>query len=560
MNRQDVRQALQKFLEDKDHGVLALSGSWGVGKTHLIREFLAADRSRQGFNGHSYASLFGVADIDGMRARATESMVLHEDRKEILKRYASDAKAALVPFDLVIKGTRTLIQALNGGWEGITSQAAYWFLRDSLVCLDDIERADEALTPSMIMGFIDELRGKGCKVIVVLNRDQLLQPETYARYWEKVVDADIKLTPQVAENVALAFAAGDENPESIECARKVFEAVGADNLRVHKRAAWLFRELEGPLAGCAGHVRQFVLTHAALLTWALLDPGVSIPASVLRSEKFGFLYLSLTKDKDDAPELSREERLWAEATQKLTFSPASFDPLLVELIQTGWCDPGVATATFAAIDREAQEETARLKLRGAFRLYGESFTLDRQGYSRALRDVLAGNLELLSVFEFDDGIAGLQRNGDPAEDLVTAFIERRGDHLQRVAEAEGRDRMPKEARLAAEVSRREQAYQLARFTIDGVAQHFASNDSWSNRHTSFLASRTPEEFKQWILARPGNLLGKIRAILQFRKYGGPDNAAVAAPLVQALESLAAESDFNRERIASVYGIGGEPQP
>lgn len=555
MNRQEVKKALEKFLESSDHSVLALSGSWGVGKTHLIQEFLITNRSKQGFNGHSYASLFGVADIDGMRAKATENMVLNEDRKEILRRYRSDAKVSLVPFDLIFKGTQTLIGALNGGWASIASQAAYWFLRDSLVCLDDLERADASLTPSMIMGFIDELRGKGCKVIVVLNRDKLSDLEPYARYWEKVVDADIKLTPKVAENVAFAFETGGPVEPSVAWAQQVFEAVCADNIRVHKRAAWLFGELERHLAGSNADLRQYVLTHGALLTWALLDPDAAIPASVVLSEKFGFIYLSMTRDRNNPPELSREERLWAETTQKLAFTPASFDPLLVELIQTGWCDPGALADVVASISREAQEEGARLKLRQVFLLYVESFTLDQDGYVRALRDVLRENLDLLNVFEFDQGIADLRRYGDTAEDLVAAFVERRGEHLQRVAEAEGRDRMPKDALIIAEISRREQAYRRNRFTIDGVARHFASNDSWSNRHTSYLASRTPDEFKQWILSGPADLRLKIRAILEFRNYGGEDNAAVAAPLVQALESLATESEFNQERIASAYGIG-----
>jgi hypothetical protein len=555
MNRQDVRKALEKFLENKEHGVLALSGSWGVGKTHLIREFLATDRSKHGFNGHSYASLFGVADIEGMRAKATECMILHEDRRKVLKRYASDAKVSLVPFDLLFKGAQTLVGALKGGWAGVASQTAYWFLRDSLVCLDDIERVDPALTPSMIMGFVDELRGKGCKVIVVLNRDKLLQPEAYARYWEKVVDADIKLTPQVSENVALAFSTGSEVGESVEWAQQVFEAVRADNLRVHKRAAWLFRELDGHLASCSANVRQYVLTHASLLTWALLDPDVAISPSVLLSEKFGFIYLSITRDLENRPELSREEKAWVEATQKLMFTPASFDPLLVELIQTGWCNPDAAAESFASINRESQAETARLELREVLRLYGESFKLDQISYAKALRSVLQENIDLLNVFEFDEGIAGLQRNADKAEDLVAAFVERRGEHLQRVAEAEGRDSIPKNTLLAAEVARREAAFQQSRFTIDGVAQTFASHDGWSNRQTSFLASRTPEEFREWILSGPADLRLKIRAILEFRKYGGPENAAVAAPLIRALETLAAGSEFNRVRIAAVYGIG-----
>ena len=554
MDRLQVISALEKFLLNKAYGVLALSGSWGVGKTHLLRAFLDTVKNKSGFNGHSYASLFGVTDVAGMRAKATENMILHRDRKEILERYGADARASLVPFNLIFPASQTLVRFLNTGWTGVASQAAYWFLRDSIVCLDDIERADVALTPKMIMGFVDELRAKGCKVVIVLNREKVSEVAEYAKFWEKVVDADIRLSPSVSENVALAFGVDGISQSAIAWARHVFEAVNAANLRVHKRAAWLIQELERPLSGTRADVQQLVIIHAVLLTWAVLDPDAVIPLKVLQSTKFGFLYRSIASDMAEQSELTSQEKLWEKATQKLNFSPADFDRLLIEMIQTGWCDSAELSTALALIEEEVKRQDARLKLRQAFRQYGESFMLDQRGFAQLLRGALRDTMDYLNVFEFDEGVVLLQQNGDQAEDLVSEFLVRRRDHLQRVAEAANRNQEIKDARLAAEVAQREQEYQKRCYSIDEVAHHFATNDSWNNKQVEFLASRTPEEFKQWILTEPSNLRLKIRAVLDLGRYGGSNYAAAAAPLEQALRLLSAESEFNRKRIANIYGV------
>ncbi|GFE87718.1 hypothetical protein [Steroidobacter agaridevorans] len=556
MNREQAQHALQRFVADDEFSVLALSGNWGIGKTHLWMEFTKGKLPAK-FNGVSYVSLFGLASIDALRLKATGNIVLRKDRSEILRRYKDQAKTSLIPYDLVSSGMNKIAQVLGSGWMGLATEAAYWFLRDSLVCLDDIERADDDLTPAMIMGFVDELKSKGCKIVLVLNREKARQDEL-TRYWEKVVDIDVKLKPTIADNVSIAFA-----PSTIEAAyghwaRPVFEAVEADNIRVHKRAAWLTRQLDKLLTDYPTELRRYVTEHAAVLTWALIDPSAAIPPAMILSSQYGSLYLTMIKEAGKERELTDVERRWVSATERLDFSPASFDPVLIDLITTGWCDTDALAALLRDLATEFRVNSARRRLRETYRLYQESFALNRNAYVATLRGVLADELNHLSLFEFDGGIDSLKRNGGDFEDLVTRYISDRGSHLQAVAEASEQNTQPINARLAAEILRREQQYESTRHSIDSVAEHLISSDGWSPTHIRFLQNQTSDKFKNWLLSNPSNLREKITAILDFRKMDNEFHRNAASPLEQALRGLADEDEFHRERIEKVYEIQLNP--
>jgi hypothetical protein len=554
VDRQQARLALDRFIGSDELSVLALSGNWGVGKTHLLRQYTAAVDLPPGFNGVSYVSCFGVTTVDELRARATVSMKFRKDKDEILGRYQSEAKASLVASDLLSTGVKRALQVMKTGWSGLAAEATYWFVRDALVCLDDIERADQALRVGLIMGFIDELRTKGCKVILVLNREKLLQSDVVDRYWEKVVDVDVKLSPKVSENVALAFGATGLDPKCASWAQEVFEKVSADNIRVHRRAAWLMRQIQAHTSVLSDGLQQYVAQHAALLTWALLDPTAAIPLDVVSSPKYGFMYRTMMKQAGTEQPIGEDAMRWVEATESMGFAPASFDPLLVDLIRTGWCEESALAGVLQSTETEFRKNQASARLKNVLRYYTDRLALDRDTYVKQLRSVLSEEVDYLGVFEFDRGLCDLSRNGDSGGDLVESFIARRGEHLEAVAEAPERNSNPETPRLAAEIAQREKEYAATRYTIDGVAHQIMTGDGWNDGHLKFLALKTPKEFKDWAYSEPPRLRLKVQAILQLRGIGSSLYEKAVRPLELALREIAAENDFQRERIASAYGI------
>ena len=117
-----------------------------------------------------------------------------------------------------------------------------------------------------------------------------------------------------------------------------------------------------------------------------------------------------------------------------------------------------------------------------------------------------------------------------------------------------RNSTPQNSRLAAEIAKREKEYEATRYSIDDVAQRIMEGEGWNDSHLKFLARKTPQEFRDWAYSEPANLRLKVQAILQLRGTGSSLYEKAVQALELALREIAAESDFQRERIASVYGI------
>ena len=62
MSLQTTKDHLVQLLEDKDNKVIALSGKWGTGKSHLWRDVKDAS-SDEKVKGAVYVSLFGLSSI-----------------------------------------------------------------------------------------------------------------------------------------------------------------------------------------------------------------------------------------------------------------------------------------------------------------------------------------------------------------------------------------------------------------------------------------------------------------------------------------------------------------
>ena len=57
-----------RLLADPDSRVIALSGKWGTGKSHLWHEVQAAS-SDEAVKGALYVSLFGLSDTDQLKKK-----------------------------------------------------------------------------------------------------------------------------------------------------------------------------------------------------------------------------------------------------------------------------------------------------------------------------------------------------------------------------------------------------------------------------------------------------------------------------------------------------------
>lgn len=228
---------LVQLLNDADNKVLALSGKWGTGKSHLWNEVKNASLDEK-VKGALYVSLFGLSSIDQIKKKLIEAIIPGAEANPGLWATAKQSVSAGVK---VLEGFHKGFGALSD----ISLIFAPTMLRNKVIVLDDIERKHEKLNIDEVMGFIDEFTQQhSARVVLILNSDQLSDKLLWDVLREKVIDQEVRLdtTSSEAFDIALELAPSHYAPEI----KKTIETCGVTNIRIiRKTIKAVNRILEG---------------------------------------------------------------------------------------------------------------------------------------------------------------------------------------------------------------------------------------------------------------------------------------------------------------------------
>ncbi|GEP62094.1 hypothetical protein [Reyranella soli] len=172
------------LLGDADNRVIALSGKWGTGKSYLWKEVQGASADKK-MKDAVYVSLFGLARIADLKFKVVQEVLPKLKAGGTLtdtltKRYAGAKK--------VLQRIFPSLSALDE----LELIAAPWLLKDRCIVIDDIERKHQNLSIDEILGFIDDcVQNHGCRILLILNSDQLEDKKLWEPLREKVIDQDI---------------------------------------------------------------------------------------------------------------------------------------------------------------------------------------------------------------------------------------------------------------------------------------------------------------------------------------------------------------------------------
>jgi Cdc6-like AAA superfamily ATPase len=209
MSVQEVREVVEKFLSQSENEVLAIKGTWGVGKTFAWHRLVTDFKSIITPKTYCYVSLFGIASIADLRmsilsnSTPTESIGTGLTLSSIKRNFRSVAVAKAnalrrkfsdIDGGAVLKDVYVTLDALTPS-----------LIRDRLICLDDFERLDtDKLSHDALLGFITTLKETAdCKIALILNDAQVPEQDgMYPLYREKVIDKEIKFDPTVEEAIA----------------------------------------------------------------------------------------------------------------------------------------------------------------------------------------------------------------------------------------------------------------------------------------------------------------------------------------------------------------------
>ncbi|MFM6579745.1 MAG: P-loop NTPase fold protein [Dolichospermum sp.] len=287
IDRKKAESILERFLKNEDYSVLAVNGKWGIGKTHLVQNFLYEHTKSY----YYYVSIFGISSIEQLKAR------LIANYKNDLKsdNQSSQTKTELV-FNFINKYIKTFFEWLNrifgkiektpkldilGGLSGsVISIAGDLALEiffnsivreNSIICIDDLERKYK-IPLEEILGFVENLvQERKCKIILIYNEDELEDKKVLDHYREKVIDREFTLNPTVDENLDLGFKEDHHYLDYLEIIKKVFKKTETNNIRVIRKTEWLIKELIPLMENWEDSLRHQVIKNCIIITAAKLD-------------------------------------------------------------------------------------------------------------------------------------------------------------------------------------------------------------------------------------------------------------------------------------------------
>jgi hypothetical protein len=347
-----TKEQLIQLLGQADNSVVALSGRWGTGKTHLWNEVKNGSGEERVKNA-LYVSLFGLSSIDQVKQKLIEAAIPGAES------YGTSFDGLKNLFKVGVKVAAEHYKALAAINDLNLLLMAPILLGNKLIVIDDIERKHDRLGIDEVLGFIDEYSQQyGVRFVLVLNDDQLSTKDDQKKLWatlrEKVIGQEIKLSTSAEE--AFSIAIGLRPSKYAAALKQACVTCSLTNIRILVKIIGVAnqiladRALEEAIQ--ARVVPSIVLFSAIHYRGMENGPDFKFALGIGTSNWSRFL-----KDRNETPthEEQREDS-WRILMEDLGIRGCDeFEKQLVEFLESGLFEPANIEAV---IDRYVKESVA----------------------------------------------------------------------------------------------------------------------------------------------------------------------------------------------------------
>lgn len=340
MSLSSTKEQLVRLLADKETKVIALSGKWGTGKSYMWEEVKKAAADDQ-VKGALYASLFGLSTIAQVRTKLIQSAL------------PADIKGSGW-----VEGVKQVGKALEkvrkefGLLDDVELLFAPAVLRNKLIVIDDIERKHDKLGIDELLGLIDDFTQRcECRVLLILNSDQLAEWKLWQTMREKVVDEELRLTTSCAE--AFDIAAGLSRSKWAPLIRGAVETCGIINIRIIRKIIRVLDRILADRADVSSNVVARIVPSTVLLAaihYKGIEGAPDLSSAPVQARAFVARGASKAgKELAEDAERLRIDGQWALLLKKLGIGGFDdYETLVIEYLQSGLYD---RTALAAILDR-----------------------------------------------------------------------------------------------------------------------------------------------------------------------------------------------------------------
>jgi KAP family P-loop domain len=551
-----VQAEIARFLRSPNPEVLCISGTWGIGKTHLWKDVLketVASKDKPAFLDYSYVSLFGVDSLEGLR----QSIFANQENlseKKIKKGFRFGLKA--------LKGTQTLLESIPKAGPLFTALGSLYFssVRNMVICIDDLERRSNALTVRDVLGLISFLREeRNCKVSLLLNDGMLGDEEAdFRSYFEKVIDGHLRFEPTAKESAAIAFPnlTGLDTNVLISC-----EALGIKNIRIIHKIRRAVMDVQPHLQGHSFQLASQVNRAIPLLAWVVLESSHSQtaapPLDFLRAWK-GAMAIESVMD-DDLPVVQQQ---WNFMLSMYKWNPLDeLDEEIIMGLKAGYFDPATFKAAADIVQKRIDYENENGRFEESWDLYRESFENNPDEVLDGMYAAFKQTYKTISFLNFDSTVRlfrDLGRN-EQAEELIKFFVDNR-DEPQEFWDLDSHSATSdvKDAAVRRAITKKFKSFGDAEVSMTDLLLAMGSTKiGYQDKNVEAIAKLPVSDYAALFRKERGDRMRRIvEGGLLARRTSNPTEAMkkVYHLTMEALAEIAKESPLNMRRMESLFQV------
>lgn len=222
------------FSTSKMRYSVLIDGVWGIGKTFSYNTFIKGKK-----NNNYYISLFGVSSLREIENEIIQK-VLFPTFKKLNKNSIINVVSKIGIQCVENKSGINFSDIIN-----INKIENLSFSVQSLICFDDIERANEAIEFKELLGLIERL-SKKTNIVILCNKSKLsdVNLKIFDEYQERVIDYYYYLDQLDDEFLEKLISDWGISKESVIALKNFFIENGEQNLRFLDKTKTLYQEIK----------------------------------------------------------------------------------------------------------------------------------------------------------------------------------------------------------------------------------------------------------------------------------------------------------------------------
>jgi hypothetical protein len=552
MSIKEVKSTIEGFVQNGNNDLLTIKGAWGVGKTHFWRETVRnlSQKAKIGPEHYSYISLFGIDSVETLKnsiiANQVPSTSVDKDPNLSIGVIISKIKNVFKHGEKI-----PYIRNFSGG---LVSELAFQFVKDTLICIDDLERKGDNINIKDILGLASFLKEqRNCKVVFILNDGTLGSgdKEEFQRHHEKVVDLELNYSPSSEEVFEYYFDNADPHFELIKHCCLTLDIT---NIRILQRIRRAIRDISLHLTGVTDFVIRDIIRSIILYVWSYYNQdnkGISLDFLEGYS---GYKYqVNQYLNKEVSEEDEQRYKLLLKYGYGLT---DKVDSELIEYVRKGY----VSDTFFEELRVKNQNiilQRGREVYDEAWKLYKASFRNNEEEFLKRLENSFRENYQYLGIQDLHNAGDVLDKLGkeDLAKSLVDDFFARMMTYeimmeMKRLPDFDRRFTYPYFVVKLDDLSPPPKT-----FDFDSIINKLTSDEYVFQDEIGYIAAHTEETFYDFFKGRDDEFLHyRVKSLLKLGKVPGAtvDQMTIYENTKRTLLKIAGEGSINHLRISSWF--------